>query len=521
MNLPFGGGFFEGGKPKGKTKKKGGDSVGRQEDAQVKIPALIHLTRLGYRYLSRGEAIRDRETNILPRELRAAAEEINGITLSEEVFQALLEELRERLRADDLGRSFLSCLRHSWRGLRLMDFDSPENNRFRVMTEVPCLGENSRFRPDITVFVNGLPLALVEVKSPGEGNSLRTEYDRMLERAGKRELRSFINAAQIMVFSNDEESGGEDLAPTRGAFYATTAYDELSVQPFREEEGEELLRQLAPAKTEEVERILRDAHLDDGTKAEILNAAAAAFCTQGREGENSSETVPPSALSATQRLLTSLLSPPRFVFFLRCGISFQEEEENGRVRLRKQILRGEALTALRLLADRMKRGQRDMTFAVAESGRAAFSAVLARFLAAEDAKGGPRAMFYLVKDARRFPALRRELLRTGMRVQEVDDPADLSGAVRRAASRREGAPEDERGRMTLIRGDAAGDGSPPVFRAAGEAPVFFLDGYAEGYEADGTLSRALRTALPEAVCIHFTAPRNENLLFPAHWDKIK
>src|SRR3546814_3383654 len=36
------------------------------EDSRVKIPAILHLLRLGYTYISRNEQIRQEETNIFP-----------------------------------------------------------------------------------------------------------------------------------------------------------------------------------------------------------------------------------------------------------------------------------------------------------------------------------------------------------------------------------------------------------------------------------------------------------------------
>jgi type I restriction enzyme R subunit len=36
------------------------------EDSRVKIPCILHLVRLGYRYLSLKNAVWDEETNIFP-----------------------------------------------------------------------------------------------------------------------------------------------------------------------------------------------------------------------------------------------------------------------------------------------------------------------------------------------------------------------------------------------------------------------------------------------------------------------
>ena len=47
------------------------------EDTRVKIPTILHLTRLGYTYLSLKEAQWDEETNICPAIFRESISRIN------------------------------------------------------------------------------------------------------------------------------------------------------------------------------------------------------------------------------------------------------------------------------------------------------------------------------------------------------------------------------------------------------------------------------------------------------------
>jgi type I site-specific restriction-modification system R (restriction) subunit len=39
-----------------------------------------------------------------------------------------------------------------------------ENNSFHVVTELTCKNGEDEFRPDITLLINGMPLAFIEVK---------------------------------------------------------------------------------------------------------------------------------------------------------------------------------------------------------------------------------------------------------------------------------------------------------------------------------------------------------------------
>lgn len=49
--------------------------------------------------------------------------------------------------------------------IRLIDFDCVENNRFRVVNQFKVIGEHERI-PDVILFINGIPVTIMELKSP-------------------------------------------------------------------------------------------------------------------------------------------------------------------------------------------------------------------------------------------------------------------------------------------------------------------------------------------------------------------
>ncbi len=53
----------------------------------------------------------------------------------------------------------------------LIDFDTPENNEFLVVNQFTVTEENNKKRPDIILFVNGLPLVVMELKNPADENA--------------------------------------------------------------------------------------------------------------------------------------------------------------------------------------------------------------------------------------------------------------------------------------------------------------------------------------------------------------
>ena len=106
------------------------------EDSRVKIPALVHFTRLGYQYRSLND-IRpqlDFETNIDTKALREAINRLNQMLLesplTDEEFKAILSELADILASDDLGQAFFVRLQQGivCRGetMRLLDFERPK-----------------------------------------------------------------------------------------------------------------------------------------------------------------------------------------------------------------------------------------------------------------------------------------------------------------------------------------------------------------------------------------------------------
>ena len=62
--------------------------------------------------------------------------------------------------------------------LRLVDFETPENNHFLCVRELRVRGELYRRRADIVGFVNGLPLLFMELKNVSKRGSRRRQTDR-------------------------------------------------------------------------------------------------------------------------------------------------------------------------------------------------------------------------------------------------------------------------------------------------------------------------------------------------------
>ena len=130
------------------------------ENSRVKIPAILHLMRLGYDYLSLKNANWDKSTNIFPEIFIESLCRINP-ELSEDDACRLLTDITIELDNEDLGQAFYKRLTNQSGGKKLIDFQNFNNNSFHVVTELPCINGDEEFRPDITLLVNGMPLVFI------------------------------------------------------------------------------------------------------------------------------------------------------------------------------------------------------------------------------------------------------------------------------------------------------------------------------------------------------------------------
>ena len=316
----------------------------RTEEDQMKLPALMHLARLGYAYLSPRGLPRDRETNILPGALARAVERINGAPLPAENLDRLMADLRTMAARDDLGEAFYRTLRDGWKGLRLIDFENPGRNDFRAIPELSCGSADASFRPDITLTVNGLPLALIEVKTRKQEKGIRAEYDRMRQRFCRAEFRPYLQEAQIWAFSNGREDDADRLLPDEGACFATAARGDFPLHRFRSLRPV-LARSLPKRDRAEEARILADLGREDFP-------------------ENPDNRARLSPDSPTHRMLTGLFAPEIFLLRLRYGIHYARKPgADGKEEKRKLLMNEESLRALTEARGKLRRGYRNWRLA--------------------------------------------------------------------------------------------------------------------------------------------------------------
>ena len=301
------------------------------EDSRVKIPSILHLCRLGYKYLSLKGAKYNSDTNIFTDIFKESVIRIND-AFEEEDADRLLLETSLLLDNEDLGKAFYEKL-ISDSGVKLIDFDDFNNNSFHVVTELPCRKDDEEFRPDITLLINGMPLVFIEVKKPNNRDGILAERTRIKKRFQNKKFRKFVNATQLMVFSNNMEYDNEDTEPLQGAFYASPSYTGPIFNYFREEETFDLSTLLS-----DEDDVLEDYVLKDNNLAVIKHSPE--FLT------NKDTNTP------TNRLSTSLFSRERLAFILKYAITYVHETEG----IQKHIMRYPQLFATKAIERKLESG---------------------------------------------------------------------------------------------------------------------------------------------------------------------
>ncbi len=167
-----------------------------KEDHISQIPALQFLQNLGYTYLAPGEALvlRGSKTRnvILDGILTEQLRKMNVVrykgqeypftegnifsavqSLKDIVYDGLVRTNEKVYDLLCLGRSLQQSIEGDIKSftLQYIDWEYPENNVYHITEEfsVERAGSKEEYRPDIVLFVNGIPLAVIECKRPDLG----------------------------------------------------------------------------------------------------------------------------------------------------------------------------------------------------------------------------------------------------------------------------------------------------------------------------------------------------------------
>lgn len=482
--------------------KSNGTSLPKfNELTQVQMPALVHLTRLGYKYYGKlreedSGTVYDPDTNILVKVFKEQFAKLNPDRAGEA--DETLIQIRQELDNDDLGRSFYQRLTSVF-PVKLIDFDHPENNTFHCTAEFTCKNGLDEFRPDITLFVNGLPLAFIEVKKPNNRGGMVAESERMnKQRFTNRRFRRFINVTQLMIFSNNMEYDTEGgITPIQGVFYCTGAREEAKFSTFREENPGS---GTAPFHANYPYR-----QVDSEVEKKILFDFNCQVIRTTPEYQTNLGTDTP-----TNRVLTSMCSPERFLFLIRYGIAYvrMEREVDGKIEFtdQKHIMRYQQLFAALAVREKLAHGiTSGVIWHTQGSGKTALSYHLNRVLSDFYAEQNKVAKFYFVVD--RLDLLEQatqEFEARGLEVKTANTRAELMEQFRtnQSLEGESGKPE-----ITVVNIQRFAEDKTRVDMssyATNLQRVFIVDEAHRGYNPKGSFLANLFEADPKSVKIALT-----------------
>lgn len=468
------------------------------EDSRVKFPTIKHLMEIGYKYISQNglESKRysldktniDPDTNILIDYLKAAYFKLNE-NKTEDDFNKLLGKIQSTLNNEDLGREFYETILLDTDN-KIVDLSSPDNfrtrNTFQVATELTCGKKDSdNFRPDITLFVNGLPLAFIEVKKENNKDGVQAEFQRMERRFVVPAFRRYLNITQIMVFSNDMNYEDEGAVPTQGAFYGAIGRKTSKYSAFRED-GQESFP-LKVYKTE-VSADIEEAMLRDNNVVQYKNFS--------EYQTNCSINTP------TKSICDSLFSYERLHFFLKYGIAYANYTSG----LQKHLMRYPQLFATKAIEQYLDKGNdKGIIWHTQGSGKTALAYYNVKYLTDYYSKQGIIPQFFFIVDRLDLmEQAKMEFTCRGLKVVPVQTKDDFTKIISSplTTQNQSGALE-----ITVVNIQKFSPDSKALAKNAYNLKVkriYFIDEAHRNYDPKGSFLKNLLTSDPDAIKIALT-----------------
>ncbi|TBH76271.1 type I restriction endonuclease subunit R [Aquirufa nivalisilvae] len=216
-----------------------------KEDHISQIPAIQMLVNLGYTYLSQAEADKQRggkTSNVLLEDvLRKALKEINAqktisSTKSTYISDTNIENGIQILKNLPMNEGYIAASEKAYNLLTLglsleqsvdgdkksftlqyIDWKNIHNNVFHVTEEFSVMRSTSKehYRPDLVLFVNGIPLCIIECKRPDMKDPLKQAISQHLRNQQEDGIRNLYVYSQLTL-----------SIATQEAAYATNATPE-------------------------------------------------------------------------------------------------------------------------------------------------------------------------------------------------------------------------------------------------------------------------------------------------------
>ncbi|PIR78632.1 MAG: hypothetical protein COU28_00570 [Candidatus Magasanikbacteria bacterium CG10_big_fil_rev_8_21_14_0_10_36_16] len=200
------------------------------EASDTQLPFVELLVNLGYQYISRSEVIKERNGGtdkfILQDVAFASLSRINDYEIDGEKIKFSPKDIKEAIDSlesiqyeglIDTSKEIFNLLMPTTGGksikvfhkgkstskdFRFVDFENIKNNSFHVALEYEASGRGN-IRPDIIVFVNGIPFAIIENKK--KGVDISEALNQHIRNQGTDKCPRLFIYPQLLVASNGNE----------------------------------------------------------------------------------------------------------------------------------------------------------------------------------------------------------------------------------------------------------------------------------------------------------------------------
>ena len=131
----------------------------------------------------------------------------------------------------------------------IIDTESPEENEFLVLNQFTIVEHEER-RPDLILFINGIPLVVIELKSASDENvSIDNAYEQI--QTYKRDIPSLFNFNAFCILSDGINAKAGTITANQERFMNWRTIDGVNIEPLEVPQYEVMLRGML-----EKERIL-------------------------------------------------------------------------------------------------------------------------------------------------------------------------------------------------------------------------------------------------------------------------
>ena len=199
---------------------------------KVELPAIEQLQSLGWEYVKGEDLSPDKSSErtslkevVLEQRLSENIKRINP-WISDQNLSKVVKDLTKTQYANlieanqaiwTMLNECVSVMQDLGKGnkgqtVHIIDFENPKNNEFLCTNQFKVSGINQNIIPDIILFVNGLPLSVIECKSPYITNPMESGIDQLLRYANRRSPENDEGAERLFHYNQMMVSTHRDKA---------------------------------------------------------------------------------------------------------------------------------------------------------------------------------------------------------------------------------------------------------------------------------------------------------------------